>query len=358
MIKVYFTVILAAMVMSGHAQDFDHLPITADSGTQTEVFLDCDTVVGINGYTVRIIRDNGEDVFSGLCLFPNEIKESADRGILNRIETDLYKMVSGEDPTEGILTRIVKGKLTDFKTVTPETPCTVRTANARHITVEWSAEGKQLAVNIPVSYETPRGLNRTETENRLIANMKRSDGKRKPLDIRQDLLIPYGEDLHVLPGQCYLTEGVTNSIYLDTGLEPVWSASFPCESLANLFIVPSDIFGNARMELTVLKHEYGMKETISIPVCNLMAELEKEGCQAYWGVESITDSRLEGALFFFNPRQGYDHVLKIECQPEEVIKGTGKIMARGSLYIPANNVDNLNATYAGNPGKERIMYGK
>lgn len=349
---------LLSMCFCVDASEDSPLPITAEKNCDFCVLLDCDTVINVDGYSVRIIRDNGEDVFTGLNLFSPDLKESVDKDLLGRIEADLYKMFLQAAKDKTVITKITKGKKTDFKSITPATPCTVKTANAKNMVVEWSINGKPLAVAIPISYETAKGSNRSETENQLIKKIKQSNGKRKSLHIDKTNLESYGENLFILPGGSYQNKNITRNVYLNSELKPVWDAKYLSESIANFFLFPSDTYGNIQMDLTVLKHEYGEKETLSIPVVNVLSEMESEGCVSYWGVERLNNGILEGALFFFNPTQGYDHVLKIECNPEEIINGEGIIKARASLYIPTNNVDNLNAPYVKKSEEERIKYEK
>lgn len=355
---ISFLAFLSSMSFGVYASEDTPKPITEDKNCDFCVLLDCDTIVSVDGYSVRLIRDNGEEVFSGLNLFSQDMKEAGDKDILGRIETDLYKMILQKSDAKNVMTKVIKGKLTDFKSITPASPSTVKTSDAKSMMVEWSVKGKPLVVSIPISYETAKGTNRSETENILIKKIKNSNGKRKSIQIDKTNLESYGDNLFVLPGASYQNKNITRNIYLDSELKPVWDAEFPNESLANFFIFPSDTYGDIQMDMTVLKHEYGEKETVSIPVLNVLSEMEDEGCVSYWGAERLNNGLLEGSLFFFNPKQGYDHVLKIECNPEDVINGNGKIKAGASLYIPTNNVDNLNAPYLKKSNEERIRYEK
>lgn len=333
-------------------------PITKDNNCDICVLLDCDTVLNVDGYSVRLIRENGEDVFSGLNLFSQEMKESVDKDLLGRIEADLYKVILQKSDTKDVITKIVKGKYTDFKSITPDTPCSVSSVNSKSMMAEWNLNGKIIAVEIPVSYETAKGTDRSKTENSMINRIKKSDGKRNPIVIDKDHLESYGEDLFLFPGGSYHNKNITHNIYLDSSLNPIWDTNHVFESFADLFILPSEKYGDVEVLLTVLKHEYGEKETIAITVNKMLAEFEKDGCVPYWGVEKLTNGILEGALFLYNQQQGYDHVLKIECDPEEIINGNGQIKARASLFIPTNNVDNLYSPYVKKSMNERIDYEK
>lgn len=347
-----------AVLLCSFGIDDTPQPITSGGLDETPVLLDCDTVMVENGYRVHIVRDNGEETFSGLTLFSDDVKKGVDRELLERIERDLYLMTKSNADKSGVMARIVKGNISDFKKVTPETECTVSSSNSRHLSATWNVNGKNVTVEIPVSYATAKGGDRSATENRMIARIKNSDGRRKPLKVDRDALESYGEDMFVLPGGTYHSKDITGNVYLDSSLAPVWDVSHPAESMADLFLFPSDKYGDVGIDMTVLKHEYGVKEMVQTTVGKMMSEFEKDGCMPFWGVEKYEDGRLEGALFLYNQKQGYDHVIKIECKPAELMNGNGRIKARASLFIPANNVNDLYAPYVRKSESERIKYDK
>lgn len=358
--QILNTVTAAAVVMLlcsfGYGEDPQ--PITSGSSHDREVLLDCDTVVVINGYTVHIVRDNGEEVFSGLQIFNNDVKKAMDRALLERIESDLYTLTKAKTDKGEVLTKITKGNIDDFKAITPQTDCSVSSTNSKHLLAEWTVNAKTVAVEIPVSYETAKGTDRTKTENTMIGRIKRSDGKRPAVLVDKDNVEAYGDNMFILPGGSYHSKDVTKNVYLDPSLNPVWDVAYPAESIANLFELPSKDYGNETVELTVLKHEYGQKETILTTVNKFLAEFEKDGCMPFWGIEKLADGKLEGALFLYNQTQGYDHVIKIDCVPNDVINGSGYIKARASLFIPTNNVDNLYMPYVKKSKEQRINYEK
>ena len=79
----------------------------------------------------------------------------------------------------------------------------------------------------------------------------------------------------------------------------------------------------ASIELTVIKHKYGEKETLQIPLAQLQSVMGlTDGCTSFWGVEEIDGGNIKGTLFFYNQLQGYDHVLRISVPIKEI--GTEK----------------------------------
>lgn len=333
-------------------------PVTSTDSNETKVLLDCDTIIIMGGYTFHIIRDNGEEVFSGIKLFHDDMKKAMDKALLERIESDLYKLAIPSKDSKGVLTKIVKGEISDFKSISTDTPCSVSSTNSKYMMAEWDVNGKKLIVEIPISYETAKGSDRSRTENSMINRIKKSDGNRNNLAIDKDNLESYGEDLFLLPGGTYYSKDITQNTYFDSSLRPIWNTNHALESITDLFLFPSDIYGDVEVALTILKHEYGEKETITTTVNKMLAEFEKDGCVPFWGVEKLADGKLEGALFLYNQKQGYDHVLKIECNPEDIISGKGYIKARVSLFIPTNNVENLYSPYVKKSKNERIDYEK
>ncbi len=141
-------------------------------------------------------------------------------------------------------------------------------SDARNIVVDWEANGKPVEVILPVSYETAKGNNRSEIENLLINKLKESDGIRKPFHIEKSNLESYGENLFILPAESYQNKDITRNIYLDSELIPIWDSNYSNESIANLLFSPSGKYGDILSDLTILRHEYGEKETITTPVTN------------------------------------------------------------------------------------------
>lgn len=201
---------------------------------------------------------------------------------------------------------------------------------------------------------------RSATEDTFIATLRAGAGSRAAFEaFPADDLEPYADNLYVLPGDSYLNKEITRNVYLvvaEDAVSPVWSDTLPAESMANLFVYPFDGYPRVNVDVTVLKHEYGQKETVTTPLDCLIATCESDGCKAFWGVEKIEDGMLQGSLFMYNPTKNYDHVFKIECRPADVIAGKGRIKARASLFVPTDNVHNLYAPHIRKTEQERIKY--
>ena len=318
-----------------------------------------DTVVTFKGYPIRIIQENDSILHAGLNLFSSEVKEMIDEELLGFIERDLLLQVISSPGESQSFVEFKIGNLTDMKRIDCSTPFNISNMEGNLLSVEWRPqEGKTVLVYAPISYEILRGMTRGEVEQDFISRLKKSNLRRNvSTEFDPSALQRYGDREYFLPGSHYINENITGNIYLYSDGAPslIWDVEHPSESISNLFI-SSVGKEDSELDLTVIKHEYGEKEEIKTTVENFMAVAANEGCIPFWGIESLNDGKLTGSLFLYNEREGYDHVLKIECLPEEIIEGRGSISANAYLYIPSNNVRTINEPYRIKSEDEKIRY--
>lgn len=321
---------------------------------------DCDTIIDFKGYNVRVLKRDGRIRNVGLALFPEEMKKQNDRRLLNYIETSLLAYCNGYDFPRKDEIWIEGGKPEDFKQITPQTDITFSSTKSRYIDVAWTLpDGKQLKLQMPLSYDVSLDGTRTDVENQFIRQVREGLLERQPFPkYSESKLKDYSGSNYILPGKYYETREINRNVYFDLqgpGI-PLWNTNYPRESIANMFIFPSDSYGDTEIDLTFLKHDYGVTENLTVPVNQFLAAAEDEGCIPYWGIESFSNDKLEGALFLYNENRGYVHVVKIDCNPEEIIEKHGKLKGRVSLYIPTNNIHDLFQPYIHKTAKERIKY--
>ena len=320
---------------------------------------DTDTVVPFKGYSIKVKQQKDSVVHLGLNLFNPDWKQAIDADLLDYIERDLLLQVTSEKARDDSMIEFRVGNLGDMKQIDPTTPCNITTLDSSILSVEWTLDnGRHILISTPISYDILRGGSRAEIEEAFISQLKKSNLRRNvDIEIDSSSLQPYGEAEYILPGPSYINNQITRNIYLNSDKDSslIWDANHPLESINNLFICGAGD-GNHDVDLTVVKHDYGEKEQIKTGIENLIALAEIEGCEPYWGIETNENGKITGSLFLYNPGQGYDHVVKIECVPEEVISGEGTIIARAYLYIPSNNVSNINEPYRVKTEDEKIKY--
>lgn len=320
---------------------------------------DIDTVVSCKGYSIRVKQENDSIIHLGLNLFNPEWKNMIDEDLLAYIERDLLMQLATEKKGGDSMIIFNIGNLSDIKKVDQNTACHITTIDSRILSVEWTLDnGDPILISAPISYDILRGGTRAEIEEAFISQLKKSKLRRNlEIEIDPTGLQPYGETEYILPGAYYINDQISRNIYLYSYKDSsfVWDSAHPLESISNLFICDAGE-RNPVVDLTIIKHDYGEKEDIRTDIENLISVAELEGCVPYWGVESYKNGIITGSLFLNNPRQYYDHVLKIECKPEEIIAGIGKIKAKAYLYIPSNNISNINESYRVKTEDEKIRY--
>lgn len=306
-----------------------------------------DTLITYNGYDVHIVKNHNGIQFAGLNLFCDDVAQIAGRDVLDYVESTLLSRVLGVESDDKDNIEFMSGNISDLRKVSPETQCDISNINSRSLSFVWIMDDdKTVALEMPLSYYNISDKSRSEIENDFIKRVKLGNNsllRSGRFTFKPEMLQAYGEDVFVLPGQTYQQKEINRNVYFIGGTEPfpIYDEDYPVESIANLFIYPFDNIGSVDLELTVLKHEYGDKETFTSSIEDFMAVCEQEGCQAFWGLESYDGESLHGSLFLCNRRQGYNHVVKIECEPEKVIAGDGLIKGKASLYIPSNNIESL-----------------
>lgn len=305
-----------------------------------------DTVLPYSGYNIHLMNVDTIPTFMGLDLFSNGVKEAVDRDILESVETALLAQVVNKEIDGNIDIEFLKGKLMDLKNISPSTPCNVSNTNSQTLSIEWDLENlNSVIITVPINYDIVKGGSRGEIESRLINRIKKSDTvDRVYVDVRYQDLIPHEENGYaLLPGPSHINNDINRNIYFtsDSIPTPIWNPTYPVESISNLFLYPSDLYDMRKMELTVRKHEYGEKESFESDLNTFLAVCEQEGCTPYWGIESYDGTNLIGSLFLYNWKHGYEHVVKIECVPKDVICGYGMITGKASLFIPSNNIKSL-----------------
>ena len=356
---VILSFIMVCQWAAAHRQDRYDKIITGlhKNGVETDVA--GDTVVNYKGYPVKMKSDGDSIYHVGLDLFNSELNGIADSQTLDYIEsTLLYEIILGNHAGKPEI-EIAKGDLVDFKNLGPNSSFNIYNSFSKELIVEWiSDKGKKTVIKVPINYETIRGGTRGEIENAFISKIKQSHGRENShSEIDPALLEPYGEEDYILPGTQYLDRHISRNIYLCSkdSLNAIWDPSKPLESISNLFIGEA-ANENPGLYLTIMKHDYGEKELLKTNIESLLDVAEEDGCIPFWGLESFDGTKLTGSLFLYNPYQGYDHVVKIECNPVEIIEGKGEINGTAYLYIPTNNVWNLDEPYITKTEDEKIKY--
>ncbi|MDE6282671.1 MAG: hypothetical protein K2L97_01630 [Muribaculaceae bacterium] len=187
---------------------------------------------------------------------------------------------------------------------------------------------------------------RSMTEDRFISRLRSWPATAEDdwsIDIEN--AVDYRDSLVVLRGSFYHVPQVNNNTYYiwpaDADPGVLLDSYYPAESIANLFLLPLDEGRDVILDLTFATHDYGSSVKLSTTVDKFVSLCQADGCEVYFGVESCHDNTFKGSLFMYNRADGYDHVVRLECDPVEVIDGAGHIKGRVSLFVPTDNVRNI-----------------
>lgn len=283
----------------------------------------------------------------GRHLFSFQVRGQGPAKVFDFVEAAFAAYPSDSVNTRFGNIRFLKGSWEELEAVNDSTPFQWAHIDGRSYRLEWKLPDRNIVMVFPIEYDKLNGQTRQEMEDVFIRGFKQFEVKRlrpKPLVDKEQLQL-VRDSLFRLPGEEYLIADVNSHAYLLP--DSAGNAVFVCdtcywvESLANLFVVGSEPWRQARMEVTVLKHEYGKKETFEIEVEALVQLCEENGCKTFWGVESLAEDELKASVLFHNPWEGYNHVFRVTCSKLPQGDIPFELKARASLFVPVSNVNNL-----------------
>lgn len=199
--KRFFSVIFLSIVIGLYAYAADNLDsIAKQSGILKRIECEsCDTVIDVDGYAVRVIKDSGMIRHLGLNLFNQELKRISDKGLMNFIETSLFAKSRNIEIGNSGLLKISNGNLADFRKLTPDSICEITHTDAKKMRVKWTLGDRQVAVILPTAYDTAKAGSRTEIEQDFIGRVKDGATERMPFDeIEPEDLEPYGDEMYLV----------------------------------------------------------------------------------------------------------------------------------------------------------------
>lgn len=296
----------------------------------------------------------------GHCsLFSQAMRQTYPPATLDYVEAAYNAHLNGDNDGSGRFDGItfVYGSWESLAAVTDSTSCTISLLYGRLYNIEWKGLAQ---VEFPVAYDRILGANRSQIEDNFLERLRRGDAVpacHLPVDSLADSLDAKG--YYIVRGDKYGLAEVNRDAYLvfneDSVLSTIYSVDYPAETMADLFVCGSDSQSVA-LSFVVPKHDYGTVDSVATTVEQLRQVCAADGCLPFWGTESITDDKLCGTVFFYNQALGYDHVLRVECDPRQIGTDDFSITGRMSLFVPTNNVKDLYEVVDPNVPKKHISY--
>lgn len=293
-----------------------------------------------------------------LCLFSETVRQTCPVAVLDYVESAYRSYVRGADDRGRFdCMTFVYGSWDSLASLTDTTACSISLLYGRLYSIEWEGVAQ---VEFPIQYDRILGAGRAGIEDSLIARLQRRHAVPVcvlPVSCASDTLD--GGGCYIVGGDKYGRENVSRDIYLvmkdDHTLSTVYSAGHPVETIADLFICGTDV-QSVPIVLDISKHDYGARDTILTTVESLREVLADDGCVPFYGTESADDDRLCATVFFYNQALGYDHVLRVECDPRLIGAEDFELIGRMSLFVPTNNVKDLYEMPDPDAHRKRIKY--
>ena len=299
------------------------------------------------GNLYRVRKDSTKVIHIGKFLFPDQMRETENTKVLDFVEAAFACHTFSLTEPRFKHISFTKGTWEDLEKVNDSTACSLTNLAGRSYRIKWNSSDRKVIMTFPIEYDKLNNGTREEIEEAFISGLKRykvtSVRPQPTFSILQLQLLK--DSLFLLPGDKYIISNVNSHSYLipseDGNAIFVYDRAFPAESLANLFTVGNERGMEIEIEIDVIKHEYGIKETLIVPLETLVQYGIMNGCRVYWGTESVEQGELKASVIFYNPDEGYDHIFRIKCPLSEWDSDSFRIQARASLFIPTSNVDNL-----------------
>ena len=314
--------------------------------------------ISIGNRLVNIRIDDGMVSFIGYMLFSEEMKAMAHSPILDFLERYFLQLdypQADRSPNKMLREDRVKFEIGSLELVaTLNADCTFSYGyELNRYVATWSREGQPiLSVSFPANHELISGENKIESEQFVETDIRVSQlGPLKP--VNKDLLTStLQKNYFIKPGSTYLNKHLTSDLYyqqIDSVFSLICNESHPLESAANMMLSSDNPLS---FNLKIKQIMYGYKKKFfDIPLRNWIAYCQNNGCELYFGAESLDQEMIKASVIAVNNAEKYNHVLFVIIPLKAISQGSGDIEAQLETFIPMQNVTNLFCKYKKNNNK-------
>lgn len=324
--------------------------------------LNADTVIATSEGKISLRICNGVVEHVGYNLFLKEQRTLIPSPVYDYLEfasLDIKRRVS-ENPFVYKNVKIDGGTWEDIIKNATNSRCDVTRLDNVAYRVEWDmGEKKPITITFPIGYEKLYMMSRSEIEKKFINELCSMKATQQE-DIAEPDTSAFKKgrgDVLVLEGDHYIIMDVNQNLYykktVNEGLILIWDKLYPAESIANMFISHDKWLTGYPIKIRIPTHERKTEE-VKVTVRQLLAYAHKTGCQAYWGLESLTETELKGTLFLYNPAYGFDHVFNISCDPRLIGSNDFEVISMATLFSPTTNIKNLFAESKGKSTPKKV----
>lgn len=288
----------------------------------------------------------------GLPLFDDYIRMLQPSPIYDYLEYAVldHKYHISENNLQLQQLKFQKGDWARLESLGDSLMCSVSNVDDKFYVVTWRDNGQEVVtVNFPINYELLANSNRKEILEKFVASLRQFQTEERTVrNVDMEKLTPHTvKDIYVSKGESYSIPSINENTYFrksaDKGeqrYEWLNDKQFPGETLANRLLSPGSFAGNPTMNIMCYLYNH-RKETINTTLDCWMAFCRKNGCKPYFGFESNHDGLLTSTLIMRNQESGYNHILTIKCQQEQLEGEDLQLNVIAYLYTPSSNVSNL-----------------
>ncbi len=302
--------------------------------------------------TIRIDR-NGKIQHIGLPLFNQQIRVLQPSPIYDYLEYAVLdqKYHISENNLQLQQLKFRKGEWKELQNITDTLRCTINNVEDKFYEVTWSDNEKEIvSVSFPINYELLANSKRKDILEKFVNSLQQYEASsRYSRKMDSTKLKPFEKKgIYVQVGDSYTIPSINTNTYFrksqstndSCGYEWLLDKNFPCETLANRLLSPGSFPDNPAMMVTCFLYNH-RKVTIPTTLANWMGLCSEGGCTPYYGFEKNNQGKLTATLIMRNRDSGYDHILTITCQQEQLEGNALQLEAKAYLYTPSSNVSDL-----------------
>lgn len=306
----------------------------------------------VSGHRMVVrVGDAGVVEHVGIPLFPSKMRTQMPSPVYDFLEYTLLKKtlsLSGDNMRINSVS-FKKGNWNTLLSVTDNMQCNINNNMGRLYDVTWYDTDKIVAsVSFPIQYDLLLLSNKEELENILIADLRNSTGALSDYTIKAPDSGTFSSEydnkkIFMLAGDTYLKNSITNNLYYmkkGQSYRLFASSQYPAESLANILLRADKSLPKAYVTLRVVKYD-GTVETVEFTMADWISCMAKYDCQCYYGFDKENDGKSTAVLYASNPKSGYDHVLMLECNTDQLDQSVVHLSGTAYLFSPTSNVKNM-----------------
>ena len=234
---------------------------------------------------------------------------------------------------------LAKGTLNLLDAIKPETFPNIEEITRRMFRISWNINGQELALSFPASCQLILGANAIELELTAEDDIRQMPSLTTPTDW-SSAIVSQSQGLLVIEGESFISEMIRSDIFLreiDGERKLLCDSLTPTKSISNIMVTGQF---SKEIPMTLRMNRYGQQvDTLEVTLQQFISFCQSEGCKLFFGIKTINQNELSGALFAPNDKLGYSHLLSVVF-PLGILKGEDlTVKSTSYVYIPMNQVE-------------------